>query len=102
MPGKENLIASVTGYAQVRVHDTNGQRRPIFHVTLGEKAFNCISATPDGKYLLLGDIIGNINKFDITARKSAGLFKGKVRFLSDSFCFSQEGTNFSPFRLLVL
>lgn len=71
-------IATATGHAQVRLYDIKAQRRPLFNVEVGKKPFMCATATPDGNYLMLGNTIGEVYKFDLRMRKSCGAFKGKT------------------------
>jgi len=78
MPNQPHQIATVTAYSHVRLYDPKVQRRPVMNVELGDETFTCVTPTKDGNYLLIGDVKGNMHKFDLRKRQSAGSFKGKM------------------------
>jgi len=79
-PTDDRKIITSTHYHQVRLYDTNVQRRPIFSLEVGECPLNCIVAPPvhGGHTVVVGDTQGNVTMIDLRKRLPYGRYKGNA------------------------
>nr|CCA17806.1 conserved hypothetical protein [Albugo laibachii Nc14] len=74
-----------TGYHQIRLYDTNTQRRPIQSIDLGDHPINAMCIDPNELYVYVADTTGCLDVLDLRTLKHLGRFlgpDGAIRSLS--------------------
>jgi len=76
--------AVVTAYAQVRLYDIQGQRRPTLDKKIGELKFSKVTVSNDKNYLFAADQEGGITQLDIrTSLRVVHKLKGSAGSIRD-------------------
>ncbi|KAL0583894.1 hypothetical protein ABG067_006162 [Albugo candida] len=74
-----------TGYHQIRLYDTNTQRRPIQSIDFGDHPINALCVDPNGLHVYAADTTGCLDVLDLRTLKHLGRFlgpDGAIRSLS--------------------
>ncbi|XP_045168538.2 WD repeat-containing protein 74-like [Mercenaria mercenaria] len=83
----ENKIVTSTGHHQVRVYDTNVQRRPVLDMTFDEYPITAMSPCSDFQ-VIVGNTQGSMGLLDIRKGKLVHRFKGFAGGIRSIQCHS--------------
>lgn len=83
-------ILTVTEHHQIRVYDTNAQKRPILSHECGEYPIRCVSLTNDQEHVVIGNTVGESYLIHIQSGKVHQKYQKITGSVTSVYCLSTE------------